>query len=745
MKFHKYLKKSIKGDMLLCLLFTAVFFQACSQFTYKTYDESLEEQTEDPEPNYNITLNRDFQNFTNFMFIGNRIENFGTYFNTYFNSKENFDDAYEDYETRILANYSERLDSIFINPKLSQEAVDKFNKAIEKASKVIQYHKSSDFMDEAVLLIGKSYFFLGDYLKAERKFSEFISKLSKSELIDEAVLYLSKTQLRLNNISASLERLENLIKDTKNNSIKAEAYQTIAEYYIYKKDYESAIKNYKKSIELSSDNKFKAQMQYLIASVIANQDPVKGAQEYRKVLDFDVSFDLEYYSKYNYAKNLILSNDFGRSKSLLEQLKIKYKDNTVYLSEIELLKARYYQQKKEYTKALTKYKSVIADYPKTVSSADAAFYIADYYEKIMEDYLNAYRFYKLSSDENAGGHQAQQTNSKIKTFKRYFELKSIITGQEINTAYDTTAIKKDKMDKESPEEKNKGEDMGKEKGQGQSFSLNRKFIDSLLNQSTDSARIKEEKIINAKFELAELFIYELDKPDSAEYYLLDAYEQSIDYDYRSKVLFALANLYINENHTEKSNETLKRIVNEYPNSYTANESRKLLNLPLVEQNTYDYADSIYDKAENNFVNNQYEPALGGFKELIYNYNSSKHMNKSLYAAGWIYENVLLNADSAFIYYERILNDFPKSDYALLITDKVNEYKNINGNKTNNDTLSQTDSSNIFKEKIEDNTIKEKDEMLKKEELENINPSKDEKNADEMKKEEDAIENDPSKK
>jgi uncharacterized protein YabN with tetrapyrrole methylase and pyrophosphatase domain len=66
------------------------------------------------------------------MFIGNRIENFGTYFNTFFNAKENFDEAYEDYVTRVLSTYNERLDSIYATPGISQEAKDKFNR-IEKA------------------------------------------------------------------------------------------------------------------------------------------------------------------------------------------------------------------------------------------------------------------------------------------------------------------------------------------------------------------------------------------------------------------------------------------------------------------------------------------------------------------------------------------------------------------------------------------------------------------------------------
>jgi len=192
------------------------------------------------------------------MFIGNRIENFGTYFNTFYNAQDKFDDGYDEYEKKILSHYSDRVDSIFITVQLSQDAIDDFNAAIEKASKVIQYHKSSSFMDKAVFLIGRSYYYLGDYIKAERKFNELISKLSMSPLLEEDNLYLAKTRMRMDNTSQALESLDKIISTSQNKSIVAEAYQSMAEYYISQRDYTSAIKDYNKSIELSSDNSFRA-------------------------------------------------------------------------------------------------------------------------------------------------------------------------------------------------------------------------------------------------------------------------------------------------------------------------------------------------------------------------------------------------------------------------------------------------------------------------------------------------------
>ncbi len=718
----KTVKYSTPFILITALMLSLIGLQSCSTFTYKTYDE--QKDVEDPEPNYDITLNPEFQEYTSYMFIGNRVENFGTYFNTFFNAKESYEEAYDDYTARVLSTYIERLDSIYATPNLTQEAKDKFNKSIEKASKVIQYHKSSAFMDQAVLLIGKCYFYLGDYLKAERKFGEFVSKLSNSRLLNEALLFLASTQLRLGNEEEALAALNNLIKNSNNNQIIGGAYQSLGEYYINKRDYETSLTNYKKSIEFSNDNEFKAQMQFLIASVTARQNPRLGADEFKKVLNYSTSFELEYLARYNHVKNMILSSSFGGVLDLLDELRVDYKEYPEYLSDIEYLAAKYYEQKKDYKRAVKNYKGVIIDYPKTVASSDASFSLANYYENVAGDYLTAFKYYKFSNDENLNGHNARVTNKKITVLKKYFELRSIIADKEINTNYDTLFLRELQPGLIIESEEKKGENKIKGKGdEGPGGKPGGKpcgegLLDSLISDSLsssklseDSLKLKEEDIIKAKFELAELFIYDIARPDSAEKYLEQAYEESGDYDFKSKVLFALAVLYKNDNRSAKYEEILKTIINEYPLSSVANESRKMLNLPVVIENNADSEDSIYSFAENKFINMEYGDALGGFLEITSNYPNSKYYIKSNYAAGWIYENILQKSDSAVFYYTKVAESAPGQEFYDLVVEKLAVYQgSIIGNIDSLNNVVDTNKTNPteedkipVKDKQQDNT------------------------------------------
>ncbi len=708
MKYLKIIK--ISGFLSLIALLT-LLLESCSSFNYKTYDEKSNEDIEDPDPNYALTLDENFQDFTSFMFIGNRIENFSTYFNTYFNAKENFDDAYEDYATKVLASYSEKPGSIFEKPALSQEATDKFNKAIEKASKVIQYHKSSQFMDKSVLLIGKSYFYLGDYLKAERKFSEFISKLTTSSIIDEALLFLAKTQLRLDNGKPALERFENLIKTSKSKAVVSESYQSMAEYYLNKKDNENAIKSFKKAIEYSNDNEFKAQMQFLVASVTSASSPKNAVAEFDKVLDYNASFDLEYLARYNYAKSLILSNEFTKSIDEIEDLAVKYKDNGPYLAQVNYLNGFYYEQKKDNTNANSIYYEVIRNFPNSVPASDASFRIGAYYES-NNDYLNALRYYRFSTEVTSSGNNQATAVKKIGTLKRYFELRSVITGSPINTDYDNDFRRKTNsapVEEEGPNKNQPGEN-GDGKG-GSESSLFSAISDSNTGQPVDSLLVKKESVSSAKFELAELFLYDLNRPDSCEIYLNEAFSESDEYDFKAKVLFALSALYLSSNQLDRSDEVLRQIVNEYPQSSVANSSRRLLNISAVEITNQDASDSLFGEAEDKFVNRDYESSLRGFQQLISAYPGSVHLDKALYASGWIYENVLMKPDSAYFYYSALMKNAPNSQAAAIVMEKVSEYESFN--KTPVDTSGvKTDTAGVIKENIRDSSALDPEQLLK---------------------------------
>ena len=344
----------------------------------------------------------------------------------------------------------------------------------------------------------------------------------------------------------------------------------------------------------------------------------------------------------------------------------------------------YYDEKKDSKSSLAQYYDVIQNFPSSVSSADASYKIAGYFET-RNDYLNAFKYYRFSTEQNSAGTYNREAAQKVNSFKRYFELKSIINGAAINTDYDDDFKKKTtkNFDKLNDPNKlpNKNGDNGKSGGLG-SFM----FADSLLSSDSilvvqpDTSHETERKIAAAKFELAELFLYDFNRTDSCEFYLKEALNESVDYDFNAKVLFALSALYRKLDDNTKSDEVLNIIVKDYPRSTVANSSRKLLNMSMVDEYSGDPGDSLYSAAETNFINKNYTGALDDFRSIITIYPSSVHIDKAYYGAGWIYENVLYKNDSAYYYYSSLVKGIPNSEAAAMVMQKVEEYETFN--KTN---------------------------------------------------------------
>lgn len=705
----RYLKLSI------ILFFVAgIFIGGCNYTTVRTYERPSEKDVEeDPQPNYDVSLDEDYQDYVSFMFMGNRNENFSTYFNTYFMASSDFDDAITLYRTSTVASFNRRLDSLNITPPVSGEIKDKLTKVIERASKVIQLHKNSKFLDDAVLLIGKSYFYLGDYLQAERKFNEFLTNLSASDLYDEAMYYLGVTKMKLRKTEEASTILKNQVSTAKDKEVRSEAAAELGIDAFGKKNYKDAIDYFRKSIEYTSDNENKALKQFILARIYSLYAPTQAAKEFYKVLDYSSDFDLAFYAKLNYGKSLDKERQFSKAYEELDNLRRKYREVPEYkqLTELELANNLYEQKK--YKQAIEGYFDVIIDYPASVAASDAYYYLANHYETVENSYLKALVNYKKSTEENPSSDFLFLSRKKTDVFSRYFSL-----HEKIDTAFNVTIPTVNKeLEKRRVirnEEKgiipNKFDDQnpppnGRENGKGSGVrsadftytdfkdsikendarkkkkdeGVNNKTEDTLTTQDeiinnetpvdTSSIRRVHDEKFNSYYELAELFLYDLKRVDSSVYYLKVILDKFSEEDKKSRTLYTLATIYANNNEADKANELYRELIQNYPNTIFANESRKILGITTIELEE-ETVKEIYKDAEKKLLAGASRDAITILTNLKDRYPESELLPKTYYTLGWIYENVYRNKDSVIFYYRTVADKYPNSEYAQRIKDKL---------------------------------------------------------------------------
>ena len=118
----------------------------------------------------------------------------GAYFNTYYNAQRLFREAEDEVLSQQTATQA---DKVFLPPfNAPQGAKTKFNSVIEKCSKLLQYHPQSELVDDALFMIGRSYYYLNEHQKAERKFTELIEGYPQSDLVPLARLLMAYTYYR---------------------------------------------------------------------------------------------------------------------------------------------------------------------------------------------------------------------------------------------------------------------------------------------------------------------------------------------------------------------------------------------------------------------------------------------------------------------------------------------------------------------------------------------------------------------
>lgn len=723
----------IRYISFLIILFIAT---GCNYVTHRTMSKSTAQDEEDVDPDYNVSLNRNYQDFVSYIFLGNRSETFSTFFNKFFAAEEDFNDALSEYRSSTLASYNRRLDSLNITPPLSASAKEKFNKVIERCSRIIQYNKNTKFLDAAVLLIGKSYFYMGEYLQAERKFSEFASKLTNSIYYEEAILFLAKTKIKLGNISEAETILKSLLQIVKEEDIKAEIFQELALISIIKKDFTGSVDYFRNSINLTSEKDIKAERIFILAKIYTLFDPKKAYIEYRNAEELASDFELIFYSRLNQAKLMIYQKDFQKAESYLRELASEYRDYPDLKNQVELELGNNYFDQHKFDLARGIYYRIIYDYAGSKSAADAYYKLAYWYEYFKNDYFRAFICYKKSTETNSLSDYYSISQKKTSVLDRYFNLLAIISGVDRGQfpdddpdykEYKKTRDEENTLFKKKIELPDKGQnpkgggisiiDTTREQTGDEDILFHTQDTSSLIINSMDSltqyqkdsiARVqaikdsllaiqkedsirtaKENKKMEAVFEMAELFLYELNRPDSVEFYLSIVINNSRNPDLLVKAYYALATLYKNQGKDNISRGYFQKILELFPDNIVANEVRKILGIEVVTA-SIDTTEKLYLKAEEYILNGNFPAALSLLRDATL-YSNLSIYQKSLYTIGWIFENHFHNKDSALTYYSKLIKEFPSSTYSEAIKPKVEFWTNPDKEKVlEKDTIKTLD-------------------------------------------------------
>ena len=592
------------------------------------------------------------------------------YFNTYYNAHRLFDDAETDVMTQLDSRPGGRNWLVVFG--IQSGTKTKLESVIEKCSKLLQYHPDSRLVDNCLLMIGKAYYYEDDNQQAMRKFNEIISAYPDGSSAMEARLLLSYAQYRMgarDEARKTGEAVAELARQKDQPEILSRVCLVLGQLAIEEKDFSRATGYFEEAAKSGVTPLQRTSAWLMSASMYQKMQKYQEAEAAYQAAEKASNTYLGVYRGRMGA--LRMAEKQGRTDEALDGFRLlradaKYKE---FFGEIELEIANTYRDKGDLPTAVARYTSVDTLYPRSETSAKSYFALGDLYEHTLYEYDSALVAYAKGKNEFPMAEVSPIEAHRAEYLTRYFQYHGeIVKFDSVRNAL-LAMPDTERTASRPPGDSLRARPVDSLRARAVSDSLR-----SRLNARAVTLDSANSKLETATNEMAGLFYATIGIPDSAEAWYRVVLRNYPAGRYAARALYTLAQIYSARDSAANRSLTdslYREILARFPRSEFAPEARRLLGLPPKEM-AVDAADSTYDRAEGFLVRGDSLAAAAGFKQVAAAFPSSPLAPRALYAAGWIYENTLLNRDSAVATYARLTSLYPASLYATRVAPKMSE-------------------------------------------------------------------------
>lgn len=267
-------------------------------------------------------------------FLSRGYHNLTAKYNVYWNGKEAMKAGVQKLEKSHSDDYEEILEVFPIGTSESAKSVyGDMDRAIEKGGLTITKHsmliKGREYVasiDDSYMLIGKAHFYKRDYMQAMEMFNYVIKQYKKNDIRFDGYFWLIRTNSELNRFKDG-EKIITLLEEEKKIPKKklAEMAAVKADYYIKRGDFEDAKDQLKIAINKTKNRRSKTRYTYILAQLyeeLNNQD--SAYYFYAQVLKKNSPYEMEFNARINRA--LMASAKSGNIDAIKKELLKMAKD-----------------------------------------------------------------------------------------------------------------------------------------------------------------------------------------------------------------------------------------------------------------------------------------------------------------------------------------------------------------------------------------------------------------------------------
>ncbi len=358
---------------------------------------------------------------------------FNAYYNTFYNAKKSYKAGYEKV-TAARPAYNPQLPIRIHEIPVNSGAQD-FQKAIEKGAEILRKYPDSKWLDDALLLIGKSYHFRSDFFSADQKYQELFRVTGDPDLKQKSVIWRGRLLLDMEipeqGISYMTEKIHSEELEWRAGAL-GEARTVLAELYVAVGDYEAAITELESSLYLLESDIYKARGFFLLGQLYdAIGSPESALFAFRQVGEYYSDYELQYLAQRKRAETARKIGAYDQAFDTFSEMSRDDK-NTDFKAELDYEKARTLHEQGEYQRAEELYREILYERearPDAITLARIYFGLAELYRYGFNDFKMAAAYYDTASMQNVSRELLPDSfaaSELADSFGRYAELKEEI-------------------------------------------------------------------------------------------------------------------------------------------------------------------------------------------------------------------------------------------------------------------------------------------------------------------------------
>ena len=362
--------------------------------------------------------------------FSSRFVNFNAYYNTFYNAQLSYGQGYTK-STKQSRKYNFLLPIRVYQTPLGA-GMQELQNTIDKGADILRDHKKSKWVDNALELIGKSYFFRTEYFSADQKFDELLLTTQDPLLQQKGVFWKGRVFMELELYTQGVQYLEEqrAIYDGQwLENMEDQILTILAELYVARQNYEAAIPLLEQTAASLPGRALKERAFFLLGQLNDLQGYTQNAfTAFNRVSDNYFNYEIQFEAqkkKADVARQLGLVNE---AYSVLSDM-VKDDKNTEYVAELRLELGLTELQRHKPEKAKSIFLNLLKDqqFPAEARTKALTYYsLADIYRFNNNNFILAAAYYdsaariNIPSESLPEYYNAQEMSA---SFGEYIELK----------------------------------------------------------------------------------------------------------------------------------------------------------------------------------------------------------------------------------------------------------------------------------------------------------------------------------